>query len=82
MNNPDRYRTELIGFHTELREALARVAPDVAESPIGATLLATALVEEAARLMHGQFAEREARTMMEQVVGAQFPGGKAGSSAF
>ncbi len=76
MDHLDRYRAALTSFNLELREALARVRPDVAESPIGATLLTTALIEEAACLLRGQFEEAEARAMIEGLVQAQFPDGK------
>jgi hypothetical protein len=79
MDHQERYRAALSHFIAELREALARVQPDVAENPIGATLLATALIEEATRLARDQLEESEAQTMIERLVRAQFPTGKGHS---
>jgi hypothetical protein len=79
MDHPDIYRAALNRFLAELREALARVQPDVFENPLGATLLATALVEEASRLVRGQLDETEARKIVEGLVRTQFPSGKGPS---
>jgi hypothetical protein len=52
------------------------VQPDVFESPFAATLLATALIEEAVRLIRGHLEEEQARRIVDDFVRAQFPGDK------
>jgi hypothetical protein len=79
MDHPERYRIALDRFLCELREILARVPPDVFESPLGATLLVTALLEEASRMALGQLDEPEARKMIEGLVHAQFGADTASS---
>ena len=76
MDHPERYRAALAPFLIELREALARVAPDISETPLGATLLATILIERACSLMRrGQIGEAEARKIIEGLVCAHVSGG-------
>ena len=74
MDHAARYRAALAPFLFELREALARVPPDIAETALGATLLATALIDEACRLMRGQIEEAEAQKMLEELVRAHVSG--------
>ena len=74
MDHPERYRVALAPFLGELREALGRVPPDIAETALGAMLLATALIDEACRLVRSQIGEAEARKMLEELVRAHVSG--------
>ena len=74
MDHAERYRAALAPFIGELQEALARVPPDIAETALGATLLAGALVDEACHLMRGQIGEAEARNMLEELVRTHISG--------
>ncbi len=70
VDHAERYRAALAPFLRELREALSRVPPDVAETGFGATVLASALIDEACRLVRGQIGEAEAQKMLEELVRA------------
>jgi hypothetical protein len=71
MDQAERYRVALDGFSRELWTILADVPPEISETPIGRTMLATALIKEAVALVQEHdLDEPTIRAILDNLVNA------------
>jgi hypothetical protein len=71
MDRAERYRAALDRFSKELWAISADVPPEISETPIGRTMLATALIKEAVALVREHDLDEQAiRAILDNLVSA------------